>query len=89
MVIADQFGLFVVGALGKLSGGEVLPVGLGADGAGHDTLLQLGQDLCIHHRRHKLRLDLECNFVRVVARPLRCVSQGLLNASRCGNDDAM
>ncbi|MNJ34984.1 hypothetical protein D3C77_297120 [compost metagenome] len=89
MVVADQFGLFVVGVLGKLPGGEVLPVSLGADGAGHNTLLQLGQDLGVDLWDHELRLDREDDLIRVVASPLGRVAQGLLDGGRRGDDDAV
>lgn len=89
MVVADQFGLFVVRMLRQLAGGEVLPVSLGADGAGHDALLQLGQHLGIDLRDHELRLDREDHLVRVEAGPLCGVPQGLLDGLCGGNYDAV
>jgi len=89
VVVADQFGLFVVGSLRQLAGGEVLPVGLGADGSGHDTLLQLGQHLGVDLRDDELRLDREDHLVRVEAGPLCGVAQGLLDSLRRRDDDAV
>ena len=89
MVVADQLGLFVVGTLGQLSGGEVLPVGLGADGAGHDAFLQLGQHLGVDLWDHELWLDREDDLIRVVASPLCRVPQGLLDRGCRSDDDAV
>ena len=89
MVVADQLGLFVVRSLGQLASGEVLPVGFGADGAGHDALLQFSQYLGVDLRGHELRLDREDHLVRVETGPLCGVPKGLFDRLCGGDDDAV